>query len=194
MKFTTREEWLNAAAQAIRPLFDAQGAADYPRFRVSCGFPKGGRKAIGQAWTPEASGDDTAELFISPELEELVRKLGSAISRSAPSNRYATLLFIDLDHATDRLRYVNAGHAPLPMHVQPSGAMHELPAGGTPLGLFPEYEYAVDELRLGPGEFVFACTDGVTDLENPAGEMYGEQRLRELLSSAARRTAFTIFT
>ena len=70
-KFPSREDWLLAAATAIRPIFDAQGAADYPRFRVSCGFPKGGRGAIGQAWTPSASGDETAELFISPELETL---------------------------------------------------------------------------------------------------------------------------
>lgn len=71
-KFATREEWLVAAAHALRPLFDEQGAPDYPRFRVSCGFPKGGRRSIGQAWTPEASGDETAELFVSPELETLV--------------------------------------------------------------------------------------------------------------------------
>jgi len=70
-KFSTREEWLNAAAQAIRPLFDEIGAADYPKFRVSCGFPKGGRKAIGQAWSAKASGDATAEVFISPKLERL---------------------------------------------------------------------------------------------------------------------------
>jgi sigma-B regulation protein RsbU (phosphoserine phosphatase) len=43
-------------------------------------------------------------------------------------------------------------------------------------------------LKLGPGDFVFACTDGVTDLENPEGEMYGEERLKELLRSVARRT------
>jgi sigma-B regulation protein RsbU (phosphoserine phosphatase) len=118
----------------------------------------------------------------------MVQALGRAISRSAPSNRYATLLFLDLDYATHRLRYINAGHAPLPLHVQPSGTVHELPAGGTPLGLFPEFEYADDELQLGPGDLVFACTDGVTDLENPEGEMYGEERLRELLRSVARRT------
>ena len=70
--FSTREEWLGAAAMAMRPLFDEQGAADYPKFRVSCGWPKGGRgKTIGQAWHPESSGDATAELFISPSLEKL---------------------------------------------------------------------------------------------------------------------------
>jgi hypothetical protein len=71
-KFATREEWLTAAALAMRPLFDEQGAADYPKFRVSCGWPKGARgKAIGQAWHPTSSGDATAELFISPSLEKL---------------------------------------------------------------------------------------------------------------------------
>ncbi len=75
IKYATREEWLGAAALAVRPLFDAQGAADYPRFRVSCGWPKGGRKAIGQAWHPKSSGDATSELFISPEMEDPVRIL-----------------------------------------------------------------------------------------------------------------------
>lgn len=70
-KFATREEWLSAAALAMRPMFDAQGAADFPKFRVSCGWPKGGRKAIGQAWHPDSSGDATAELFISPALEDV---------------------------------------------------------------------------------------------------------------------------
>jgi len=76
-KFATREEWLVACAAAVRPLFDEQGAPDYPKFRVSCGFPKGGRRAIGEAWTPDSSGDGTAELFVSPELETLV-EAGSA--------------------------------------------------------------------------------------------------------------------
>lgn len=71
-KFATREEWLIEAALAMRPMFDEQGAAEYPKFRVSCGWPKGARgKTIGQAWHPESSGDSTVELFISPSLEKL---------------------------------------------------------------------------------------------------------------------------
>ena len=78
-KFSTREEWLNAAVVALRPLFDEAGAADYPKLRVSCGFPKGGRGAIGQAWTPEASGDATAEIFISPKLQTLAEVGGASV-------------------------------------------------------------------------------------------------------------------
>lgn len=70
-KFSTREEWLNEAVHALRPLFDEIGAAPYPKLRVSVGFPKGGRKAIGQAWPAHASSDETGEIFISPELDHL---------------------------------------------------------------------------------------------------------------------------
>jgi hypothetical protein len=74
--YATREQWLNAAALAVRPLFDEQGANEYPKVRLSCGWPKGGRgKTIGQAWHPESSGDATAEIFISPVLDEPVRVL-----------------------------------------------------------------------------------------------------------------------
>ena len=117
--------------------------------------------------------------------KDLVDQLGTAIARSAPSNRYATLFFMDLDPAKGSLHYVNAGHAPLPILVRPNGEAQELETGGTPLGLFPGTEYPETELQLNPGDFIFGCSDGVTDLENPEGEMFGEERLKELLISLA---------
>jgi len=119
--------------------------------------------------------------------KELVDQLGHAIAKSAPTNRYATLFYIDLDRATHKLQYVNAGHAPSPLCVRASGEVLEMPAGGTPLGLFPGFDYPVVDLELGPGDFIFACSDGVTDLEDPDEEMYGEERLEQLLVSLAGR-------
>jgi sigma-B regulation protein RsbU (phosphoserine phosphatase) len=126
-----------------------------------------------------------AAVASGPEPKDLVDRLGLAINRSAPSNRYATLFYIDLDHSAHRLRYINAGHAPLPLLVRVSGEVQELDTGGMPLGLFPGYDYPVCELELGPGDFIFASSDGVTDLEDPEGEMFGEKRLKELLVSLA---------
>ncbi len=117
---------------------------------------------------------------------ELVAALAKAISRSAPSNRYATLFFMDLNHATHLLRYVNAGHAPLPLLVRASGEVRELETGGPPLGLFPT-TYPVAELVMSPGDLVFASSDGVTDLENPEEETFGEERLKQLLTGFAGR-------
>jgi sigma-B regulation protein RsbU (phosphoserine phosphatase) len=135
-----------------------------------------------------------AAIAAGPEPKELVDQLGLAINRSAPSNRYATLFYMDLDYAKYRLRYINAGHAPLPLLVRASGEVQEIPAGGTPLGLFPGFDYEMEEIELGPGDFVFASSDGVTDLENPDEEMFGEKRLKDLLASLAGRTTAEIRT
>jgi hypothetical protein len=69
-KHATREDWLLAAVAAVRPLFDEIGADAYPPLRVSCGWPKGGRKAIGQCWPSTRSDDKSIEMFLSPALSD----------------------------------------------------------------------------------------------------------------------------
>ena len=68
----TREEWLHAAVDAIRPMF---AAIQYPLpadFQVSCGFPGGGsaRKRIGECWSTRSNGQNVAHVFISPVLDK----------------------------------------------------------------------------------------------------------------------------
>ncbi len=76
MTHKTREQWLNAAAKKLGKQFFAKGEHTLPaKIRVSCGFPRAGRKAIGQCWSPTSSADETHELFVSPVLAEPVRVL-----------------------------------------------------------------------------------------------------------------------
>lgn len=119
---------------------------------------------------------------------DLVRQLNAGVARSAPLDRFVTLFLIDLDRAGHRLTYVNAGHAPSPILVRASGEMTDLVAGGPPLGIVPGFEYPAVELELQPGDFVFVCSDGLTDTENPEGEMFGDERLRDLLAGLAGRS------
>jgi len=76
-KFQTREEWLVAAIDAMRPLY-AEIGEELPTVRVSVGWPGGsGRKnsVIGQCWASSQSKDNVAQLFISPVLDDAVRVL-----------------------------------------------------------------------------------------------------------------------
>jgi hypothetical protein len=67
----TREGWLTAAVEALRPLF-AEVGAEIPALRVSVGFPGGGsaRKRIGECWSTKSATDGVSNLFVSPVLDD----------------------------------------------------------------------------------------------------------------------------
>lgn len=72
----TREAWLLAAVEAFRPWFTDAGEALPQGVRVSVGWPRGSRKAIGQAWPASSSADGSREIFISPVLVEPASSYG----------------------------------------------------------------------------------------------------------------------
>ena len=83
MIYETREQWLTAAAARLSVLFTEQRhrPEGFSNLRVSCGFPSvramsSKNRAIGQAWQVEASSDKTAEVFVSPCLDDPVQVLG----------------------------------------------------------------------------------------------------------------------
>lgn len=75
----SREDWLMQAVGALTPMFEALDLdVTVPAVRVSVGWPGGsGRKnsVIGQCWAPAAAADGTAQIFISPVLDDALRVL-----------------------------------------------------------------------------------------------------------------------
>src|SRR5688572_7723225 len=81
----------------------------------------------------------------------------------------------------DSLSYCNAGHLP-PLLIR-NGEGRPLDSHGLPLGVLESTGYSASELRLEPGDLVFAHTDGLIEARRN-GEMYGEKRLAQLLVPA----------
>lgn len=65
--FETREAWLQAFAEAVRPWFEEIGVT-VPPVRIGVGFTsKGARSSrIGECWAATASEDGTPQVFIHP--------------------------------------------------------------------------------------------------------------------------------
>jgi len=124
-------------------------------------------------------------------LSELATQMNRFLYQSTGANKYATFFYAQIEDCGRRLRYVNAGHNPpyLLRHAGDAGEMIELSTGGTVLGLFPELDYTDAEIDLRPGDLLVAFTDGVTEALNVAGDEFGEERLKELLRSAAGTSA-----
>jgi len=122
-----------------------------------------------------------ARVDTGPVPQDLVAHLNNTVARVAPSNRFVTLFYLELSLQEHRLRFVNAGHAPEPMLVRASGGVERLRAGGVPLGIIENFSYPLGEADLGPGDFVFICSDGVTETVNGDEDEFGEERLEKIL-------------
>ena len=72
MSYINREEWLTAALEEIRPIFDAAGHPLPAHIRVTCGFPLTFKRTgnLGEAYPAASSGDKTVEVLISPTLAD----------------------------------------------------------------------------------------------------------------------------
>jgi sigma-B regulation protein RsbU (phosphoserine phosphatase) len=99
--------------------------------------------------------------------------------RSAAAGKFVTFVYVELDHANQRLRYVNAGHN-FPRLRRASGEVVSLEAGGTPLGLFEGLPYEEGEQPFAPGDALLLFSDGISEAVDGFNQEYGEERLQAL--------------
>jgi len=95
--------------------------------------------------------------------------------------KYLSMFLASLDESGRNLRYVNAGHVP-PAVVRADGSCEWLTEGGMVVGLLPDQEYRSGELVLRKDDLLVACTDGITEAMDAAGNEFGRPRLAELVS------------
>jgi sigma-B regulation protein RsbU (phosphoserine phosphatase) len=114
----------------------------------------------------------------------LVAQLNRQLYATTTPEKYATFFFAIYDEASRALTFTNAGHLP-PLLVR-SGEFTNLNPTGTVVGAFPFAKYEERTVQLEEGDIVVAYTDGIVEPENPYGEMFGENRLKELILRHAR--------
>ena len=73
-----------------------------------------------------------------------------------------------------------------------SGQSVTVKAEGFPLGLFPDVTYEELNVATQPGDAIVFVSDGILDAENEKEEMYGEERLANLLCSHRGEPAMVI--
>jgi sigma-B regulation protein RsbU (phosphoserine phosphatase) len=122
-----------------------------------------------------ANGDGSRHLSAAKMVATLNRQLYATTS----PEKYATFFFSLYDEATHLLTYTNAGHlAPILLR---GSEVQMLGSTGTVVGAFPIARYEEKSVEMGSGDVLLAYTDGITEPENVYGEMFGEERLKDLV-------------
>ncbi|MEN8260711.1 MAG: SpoIIE family protein phosphatase [Pseudomonadota bacterium] len=101
------------------------------------------------------------------------------------ADHFITMFYVRYDRENRRLNYANAGHvSPLLIHRGES-ACSKLDADGLVLGVKQGVSFEEKRCSLEKGDMVFLYTDGITEVENKEGELFGTERLCDLLTRHA---------
>ena len=122
------------------------------------------------------------------DLAQLMTNLNFLIHEASPDNRYATFFYGELDPATRRMDYVNAGHN-APMIFRAGGTVERLRATGPVIGLVDKGRFVQQSVELLAGDALVVYSDGISEAMNPGEEEWGEKRLAAAATEAFPCTA-----
>src|SRR5258708_5506607 len=113
------------------------------------------------------------------KLCDVVSHLNKELYALQDDGRFFTLLVGELDPRSGALRYINYGHNPA-LLLRGDGREPEwLGASCTPVGMTPEMDCSVEEIRLEPGDIMVWYTDGLTEASDRDAKEFGAVRLLE---------------
>ena len=110
----------------------------------------------------------------------LMTALNTHLLANTPGNRMITCFYGELDSATGRLSYVNAGHNP--PYLYDGAERRTLDSTAVVLGMFEGMPFPEASAKLHAGSRLLLYTDGITEAENRAGEQFGDDRLEAAVS------------
>jgi sigma-B regulation protein RsbU (phosphoserine phosphatase) len=123
-------------------------------------------------------------LDCAPHPGEVLRNLNRIL---APQLRaqLVSAAYLWLDTENRVARYSAAGHPPL-LHCR-NGAVQRVENNGMLLGVLPEAQYPVVDLRIQSDDRFVLYTDGVVEPENGKGDSFGDAKLDQVVHACRTR-------
>lgn len=129
-----------------------------------------------------------AFLLTRTDVSEIVRLLNRALADD--TDRFVTLLIAKIDPDTRALSYAGAGHLPGYVLGADGEVRARLESTGLPLAVLPDSTYTAETAPpLRPGELVLLLTDGIVEAHCTDGNLFGTDRVLELVKANRHRPA-----
>jgi serine phosphatase RsbU (regulator of sigma subunit) len=106
------------------------------------------------------------------------------------AGKFITMIYLTVEPATGAVVAASAGH-PAPLLISPEGEVEHLSVRGLALGVEPGQSYEEQEALLDRGGAIVVYTDGVVEARRD-GELYGSDRLAQVVAASHRRSASEI--
>lgn len=121
-------------------------------------------------------------------LDKIVPNLNNYLFKNTSIDKFVTFFYGELDSESHKFYYINGGHNP-PFLIRKNGKIELMPEGGLILGVVENYKYDVGEVHLETGDLAILYTDGVTEVHNEKGDMFGEEKLMDQIKKIVHKSA-----
>lgn len=123
-----------------------------------------------------------------PQPQEIVASVHGAVSaRLMELESFATALFARFDLDEGVVDYVDCGHPKMIHYQARTGTCSLLEGHDLPLGFSERSSYRQERVHFEAGDMFLLYSDGLTEIFSPEGEILGEERVAEAVSSHGHR-------
>lgn len=112
-------------------------------------------------------------------MEEIIHKLNGVACNECKDGEFITVFIARIDTEANTITYCNCGHEPA--LLLRNGQIIELNEGGLVLGITTHAHYTIQTLPFEQNDCLLMYTDGLIDAMNFDGQVWGRQRLLEVL-------------
>jgi sigma-B regulation protein RsbU (phosphoserine phosphatase) len=128
-------------------------------------------------------------LVAGEDLREIIERVNAQVTAESPSDSFITMVVCRWSPAGDAVEIANAGHCP-PLWLQGEGAVTPFPeCVGQALGISESWNGEVVRYDARDVALMALYSDGVIEARNAANQVYGEERLSQVLSRCGAQTA-----
>ncbi len=126
---------------------------------------------------------------------DIVVQTNRRLKTKIRSTMFMSMLMLKWNGMTKKMTYVGCGHEYILVYRAQTSTVEVLPSGGIALGMVADNSKIIKErdLALQKDDVIVLYTDGITEARNMNGEMFGLDRLKEMvLLYAGNNDAVTI--
>ena len=146
-----------------------------------------GKGAPAAIYAALVSGILRSHAPIEPAPAEMLTAVNNSLGERRIEGQFVSIIYAVWDENERTLQVANSG-LPRPLYCH-DGKLEVIEATGLPLGLFDDADYDEFSFRTKPGDMFVFFSDGMLDARNQDGEMFGRQRVEQIVARAVDKPA-----
>jgi len=146
-----------------------------------------GKGAPAALYAALVSGILRSQAELEPSPAEMLSGINLSLGERRIEAQFVSIIYAVWDDRARTLQIANSG-LPRPIYCH-DGKTEIIEATGLPLGLFEDANYDEVSFEAHPGDVFVFFSDGILDAQSRTGELFGRERVQEIVSRCSSESA-----